>query len=209
MNLDFFAAQPSTESQRIDIQQGDLQLFPQLFSQQESDHYLALLKNNIAWQSETIIMFGKEITVPRLVAWYGDVGTTYTYSNIEHTPLHWTDTLIDIKQRVEAVSGILFNSVLLNLYRDGNDSMGWHSDDEPALAKNPAIASVSFGARRTFQMRHKQDKTQKMAIPLGHGTGLLMAGETQHYWQHQIPKSKTVRGERINLTFRQIKQIRD
>ena len=209
MNLDLFATQSSTESQRIDIQQADVHLFPQLFSRQASDDYFTTLRNEIIWQHETIIMFGKKIVVPRLVAWHGDKGTTYTYSNIEHIPVPWTNTLIEIKNHVESACNISFNSVLLNLYRDGNDSMGWHSDDESVLAKNPAIASVSFGARRTFQMKHKRDKTQKLAIPLDHGSALLMAGGTQHHWLHQIPKSKTVQGERINLTFRQIKYARD
>lgn len=139
---------------------------------------------------------------PRLTAWYGDAGKDYSYSGITMQPLAWTDTLMAIKQSADKVAGVSFNSALLNLYRDGKDSMGWHRDNEKELGTNPVIASVSFGAPRRFLLRHYTDKKLVREIVLTHGSLLLMRGETQHYWEHSIPKTAKPAGSRINITFR-------
>jgi len=141
---------------------------------------------------------------PRLTAWYGDPGKAYSYSGITMQPHNWTKALLEIKQRIEAVAGASFNSALLNLYRDGKDSMGWHRDNEKELGINPVIGSVSFGAARTFVLRHYTDKKLKQSIELTHGSFLLMRGRTQHCWEHSLPKRITSTGERINITFRRI-----
>lgn len=134
----------------------------------------------------------------------GDVGKSYTFSGIQLNPESWTPTLLKIKARVEAIANVSFNSVLLNLYRDGNDGISWHSDAEPELGQNPIIASVSFGELRRFLFKHKYQKDLKEEIALTHGSFLLMSGTTQHFWQHQIPKTKKKVNSRINLTFRTI-----
>jgi alkylated DNA repair dioxygenase AlkB len=140
--------------------------------------------------------------IPRLTAWYGDQGKSYTYSGIEQHPEHWHPTLKLIKSKIEQIAQISFNSVLINLYRNGKDSVSWHSDDEPELGENPIIASVSFGATRRFYLRHKHSKNHKIDIDLASGSFLLMQGETQHFWQHQIAKTAKEIQPRINLTFR-------
>ena len=142
-----------------------------------------------------------------MTAWYGDAGKTYCYSGITVEPIPWTPLLLSIKTRVEAVANTTFNSVLLNYYRGEQDSVSWHSDDEPELGQNPVIASVSFGATRKFQFKHKTNPDLRAAIDLTPGSLLIMAGATQHFWKHQIPKTTKPVGARINLTFRVI--IRD
>lgn len=204
MAEDLFSDHSSLQAQWIQAPQSDLRLFPQLFSREESDTFFSQLRDGINWQAEKILMYGKPVTVPRLTAWYGEPEAGYCYSNVMHTPLAWTRELLAIKARVEQVSAKAYNSVLLNLYRDGQDSVAWHSDDEAELGRNPTIASVSFGAERTFQMKHRRIPGARLSIPLGHGSCLIMQAETQHHWLHQIPKSKKVRSARINLTFRQI-----
>lgn len=175
-----------------------------------ADRYLAQLQQGIVWQQRSIRLFGKTLPQPRLVAWYGDPGASYSYSGLTWEPLAWTADLSRLKRQVEAAAGamlerpLLFNSVLLNLYRDGQDSMGWHSDDEPELGHNPAIASLSLGAQRRFDLRHRRNKALKYQMVLTHGSLLVMAGATQHHWQHQIAKTKRVLQPRINLTFRYI-----
>jgi alkylated DNA repair dioxygenase AlkB len=149
-------------------------------------------------------MYGKEILLPRLTAWYGDENARYKYSGIVNIPLPWTEELLLIKHKVEEISQTKFNSVLLNYYRNGNDSMGWHSDDEKELSTNPTISSVSFGATRNFQFKHKSVKKSNQNFLLNNGSLLIMKGETQHNWLHQVPKTKTIIGERINLTFRAV-----
>ena len=200
MAEDLFSDHSSLQAQRIPAPQSDLRLFPQLFSLEESDTFFAQLRDGIDWQAEEILIYEKPVTVPRLIAWYGESEAGYCM----HTPLAWTRELRAIKARVEQVSERTFNSVLLNLYRDGQDSVAWHSDDEAELGRNPMIASVSFGAERTFQMKHRRISEARLSIPLGHGSCFIMQGETQHHWAHQVPKSKKVLAARINLTFRQI-----
>lgn len=172
---------------------------------EESDRFFSDLYESINWRQEQIKIFGKTRPVPRLTAWYGDAGKSYTYSGIEHHAQPWNPTLKLIKSKVEDIAEVSFNSVLLNLYRDGKDSMSWHSDDEPELGQNPIIASVSLGATRRFSLKHKISKNLKFNIDLTGGSLLLMKAETQHFWQHQIPKTSQVVEPRINLTFRIIK----
>ncbi len=183
----------------------DVILFSEFFSLAESDQLFATLLADTQWGQGRIKVYGKSYPEPRLTAWHGDEGKQYSYSGLTLHPLPWTETLLAIKARVDEAAGVRFNSVLLNLYRDGRDSNGWHQDNEPELGRNPVIASVSFGATRRFQMRHKQRADlPRLDIDLEHGSLLLMAGPTQHFWQHQIPKTAKPVGQRINLTFRVI-----
>jgi alkylated DNA repair dioxygenase AlkB len=162
------------------------------------------LQENLEWRQEPILLFGKQVMQPRLTALYGDSSRPYGYSGILMTPLALTPALKEIKSRVEKFSGNSYTHVLCNYYRDGQDSMGWHRDNEAVLGKNPSIASVTFGATRNFQMRFHETKSDKITLPLSHGSLLLMQGESQHYWEHQLPKTKTCQQGRINLTFRRI-----
>ena len=176
----------------------------EFITKQESDIYFTVLKNKIAWQQEKMKMYGKELPFPRLTAWYGDAGRTYSFSGLTLKPKPWTDSLRELKTRVEVKTDATFNSVLLNRYRDGNDSISWHQDDEKDLGKDPVIASLNFGATRRFQLRHLQSK-EKINMDLKHGSLFVMLGKLNHHWQYQIPKTKKAVGERINLTFRHIK----
>ena len=181
---------------------GEAYLYPAFFNGRESKQYLHDLTHNIAWKQEPIKIFGKEVMQPRLTAWYGD--KAYTYSGITMQPLPWTPALAAIKAKTEAVAGIGFTSALLNFYRNGKDSMGWHRDNEKELGINPIIASVSFGQSRTFKLRDYYKKGNSISVELGNGSLLLMRGETQHYWEHCITKTAKQVGERINITFRVI-----
>lgn len=193
-----------TDWWRLPLSDAEVIMYPSLFSKNESDKIFSDLYSTTNWRQDTALLFGKCITLPRLTAWYGDKGKSYTYSKIKMEPTPWTPTLIKIKSRIEVIAGMRFNSVLLNLYRDGKDSVAWHSDDEPELGENPAIGSVSFGVTRRFMFRHKYQKELKFEIQLSYGSFLLMKGTTQHFWQHQIPKTPRLAQPRINLTFRKI-----
>ncbi len=193
------------EVEEIPIQDGKIRLYPYLFSPEEREKFLIELKKNVDWQQEEIKLYGRAIPLPRLTAWFGDEGKTYMYSGITVEPEPWTPTLLEIKSRIEEVSNVTFNSVLLNYYRNERDSVSWHSDDEPELGKDPIIGSVSFGDVRTFQLKHKTDKSLKISKDLPDGSYLVMAGSTQHHWLHQIPKRTRKIGSRINLTFRIIR----
>ena len=199
---DLFSNTTSNNFININIPDGDVSICLNLFSAQESDKFFEVLKNEIDWKQEQINFFGKTHDIPRLTAWYGDFGKSYSYAGISVEPSSWTDTLLQIKEKIESVSNVKFNSVLLNRYRSGNDGVSWHSDDEPELGVNPIIGSVSFGQSRPFHLKHKNLEGVKEKVTLEHGSYLLMKGETQHKWLHQIPKSKKEMGERINLTFR-------
>lgn len=183
--------------------EGELYLYPQFYRSQHADALFTALKTSVAWQEEEILIAGKWCKVPRLMAWYGDAHAHYQYSGVNHRPRPWTSELLAIKEKVTQYCGGEFNSVLLNLYRDGQDSMGCHSDDEKELGKNPLIASLSLGAERLFKLHHKTRKTT-LDVVLGHGDLLIMAGTLQHYWQHSVPKTKQLKTPRINLTFRKI-----
>jgi alkylated DNA repair dioxygenase AlkB len=164
---------------------------------------------HVPWRAQEIVVWGKRRVQPRLVAWYGDEGCSYTYSKIRMQPLPWTDTLSAIRAEVERTTETEFNSVLLNYYRDQNDSMGFHSDDEPELGPTPVIASVSLGERRTLILKHKTRKDLKrVKLPLESGSLLLMKGDTQRNWKHGVDKESRPCGPRVNLTFRRIYQPR-
>ena len=169
----------------------------------EADQYFDLLMQNILWENDEVVIFGKHIVTKRKAAWYGDSGYLYTYSNTTKKALAWTKELSDLKQMVEELAGAKFNSCLLNLYHNGSEGMGWHSDDEKSLGKNNTIASLSFGAERKFSFKHKHTK-QTVSIVLEHGSLLIMKDTTQANWLHSLPKSKDVTRPRINLTFRTI-----
>ena len=182
-----------------------LQYHENIFDDQSLIALFDSLKHEIAWKQDHIKLFGKVHPTPRLVAWYGDPHCTYTYSGVVNTPLAWTPTLLTIKDRIEQLLyPAKFNCVLLNFYRDGHDKMGWHSDDEKELGPNPSIASVSFGATRRFDFKHKNEAHNKFSIHLESGSLLLMQGDMQHHWLHQIPTQKRIQEPRINLTFRYI-----
>lgn len=192
-------------SQKIEFPDADILFYPDFFRPEESDVLFENLLNHIAWKQEQIKLFGKVFEQPRLTAWYGDGGKSYTYSGIKLLPNRWTPELLQIKERIEKALHDNFNSVLLNLYRDGQDGMSWHRDDEPDLGINPVIASVSFGAARRFQLKHKYRKElKKVDVDLTHGSLLVMAGTTQHFCLHKIVKSSKTISSRINLTFRKI-----
>jgi alkylated DNA repair dioxygenase AlkB len=161
------------------------------------------LLTTVPWSSQTITMFGKQYVEPRRTAWFGDDGASYTYSGITMTPLAWTPLLTSLCKICEEHSGGSFNSVLLNLYRDGNDKMGWHADDEPELGVEPVIASLSLGVTRRFRFRHRTTK-EIVECELATGSLVVMSGLSQKYWVHEVPRQKRITDPRINLTFRKI-----
>lgn len=173
---------------------------------EDADRALAELMTSIRWQARKIVLFGKQIPQPRLTAWMGDPEAVYTYSGLRLEPLAWTPLADALRRRAEADAGAPFNSVLLNLYRDGSDSMGLHSDDEPELGPEPIIASASFGATRTFLLRprRKRGTSQSERIFLAHNSLLVISGAVQAQYRHGVPKEPQVRAPRINLTFRRI-----
>jgi alkylated DNA repair dioxygenase AlkB len=195
--------------QPLALTEGEAHYLPDAFGAQEANDLFAQLREQVDWRQEEIVLFGQRRLVPRLVAWHGDAGAVYSYSGVEHHPQPWTPPLLRIRERVEALSGHSFNSVLLNLYRDGRDGMGWHADDEPELGANPVIASVSLGATRRFRMRHRKRRAETLGLDLEHGSLLVMYGATQHHWLHAVPKVTRPVGERINLTFRRVASPND
>ena len=174
------------------------------FDEEESLYFLKSLMDKIKWKQDYINFFGKSHPLPRLTAWYGDSNMNYTYSGIPMTPYPWNNELLEIKKRADKYAKNNFNSVLLNYYRSGNDSVSWHSDDEKELGDQPIIGSVSFGATRKFRLRNKNNKKMIHNIELENGSLLIMKKLTQQYWEHEIPKTKKKVAERINLTFRTI-----
>lgn len=183
---------------------GEIYYEPHFFDTDEAKELFEALKKNIAWRQEPVIIMGKEIMQPRLTAWYGDEDKSYSYTGITMHPLPWTKELTLIKERIERITGHDFNSALLNQYRDGNDSIGWHRDNEKSLGINPVIASMSFGSERKFKLKHAKDKNAKAEVMVQSGSLLLMKGETQHHWYHSVPKELKVTETRINITFRKI-----
>lgn len=178
---------------------------PEFISKQSSELLMERLLAQTPWQQDDIRIAGKVMPIPRLQAWYGDMKTQYGYSGIVLTPIPFTRNLSRLKAKIEEHAGTTFNSMLANLYRNGNDSVSWHADDEPELGTNPIIASLSLGATRRFSLKHKHDRSvPTQRIDLHHGDLLIMGGETQHHWLHQVAKTKTVDQPRINLTFRKI-----
>jgi alkylated DNA repair dioxygenase AlkB len=197
--MDLFT--PSNILTQIPLADGELALLPTLALPLPTPDVMARLVAETGWRAETVVVFGKRHLQPRLTAWHGDAG--YTYSGLTLAPLPFSPLLQGIRDAVEAATGHHFNSVLLNYYRNGRDSMGMHSDDEPELGPAPVIASLSLGATRTFILRHKQTKqTVKIALP--DGSLLLMAGALQRHWLHGINKTARPAAPRLNLTFRYI-----
>jgi alkylated DNA repair dioxygenase AlkB len=173
----------------------------------EASELLAELTATITWKHEAIRLFGKEVLQPRLTAWHGDPGATYRYSGLQLSPQPWTPALQALRQQVQVATGAQFNSVLLNLYRTGQDSMGWHADDEPELGPRPVIASVSLGATRSFRLRPRDPRITPhppISLQLSSGSLLVMRGTTQQAWLHALPKTTRVQEPRLNLTFRQV-----
>lgn len=194
-----------SQAQIIEAPDAELKYWPNSLSSDLRHQYFQTLLSETPWQQDDISLFGRTLPIPRLQAWYGDDGLSYQYSGIRLDPLSWSPTLLEIKRQVESICGQSFNSVLLNLYRDGRDSNGWHSDDEPELGTEPVIASLSLGATRRFRLRHKTSKeTSPITLHLEPGSLLLMSGKTQTHWQHSLPKTSTTVEPRINLTFRKI-----
>ncbi len=192
----------------------NVKFYKSFFSINESDNLFRRIDSEVDWQQEQITLYGKTHNLPRKTAWYGDVNKSYKYSGIEVKSKPWTPSLIEIKERIESEFNFKFNSVLLNKYRDGNDHVSWHSDDEPELGLNPVIASVSLGGERVFKLKHKSHKEYKanniqknlynIDVGLNHGSLLIMQGDTQVNWIHNIPKTTKAVAPRINLTFRRI-----
>ena len=180
---------------------GTVNYYPNVLTNNEANRYFDLLLQKIVWENDEAIIFDRHIVAKRKVAWYGDSDYLYTYSNTTKQAFAWTKELLDLREIVEKLTETKFNSCLLNLYHDGNEGIGWHSDDEKSLEKNSTIASLSFGAERKFSFKHKQTK-ETISLVLEHGSLLIMKDVTQTNWLHSLPKSKTISGPRINLTFR-------
>jgi alkylated DNA repair dioxygenase AlkB len=189
---------------KFNLSDAAIELHEHFFDAQESGSIMQALISEIDWKQYQIKIFGKTLDQPRLTAYYGEDHPYYAYSNIKLQPIPFTPILLSIKNKIEALTLEKFNGVLLNYYRNGDDSMGWHADDEKELGTNPVIASLSFGASRNFQLQHSLDKSiSKATLVLNDASLLIMKGVTQHFWKHQIPKQKN-KGPRINLTFRKI-----
>lgn len=180
---------------------GIVNYYGRILKQQEAQYYLDKLLHTVEWKNDEAIIFGKHIITKRKVAWYGDSGYAYTYSNMTKQALAWTEELVALKVLVEEIAEAKFNSCLLNLYHNGDEGMAWHSDDEKSLGKDSAIASLSLGAERKFALKHKQTK-ENISIFLESGSLLVMKGATQTNWLHCLPKTKKVTTPRVNLTFR-------
>lgn len=197
----------SEEKQLFNLPNAELIYITNFFSKEEADKIYNEIATKTNWQHDDITVFGKTYRQPRLTALFGDTNKTYSYSNITMHPEPFTTLLKSIKHKVEQTSDQKFNTLLINLYRDGNDSNGWHADNEKELGKNPVIASVSFGQPRPFHFKHRTIKEQRHKLILEHGSILIMKGEIQHFWLHQIAKTKKKISPRINLTFRTLMDL--
>lgn len=196
--LDFFAepGEPRYLSNELfDYRSG-------IFNKSESRFFLEKFIKEVAWDQKSVLMYGKKVITPRLTAWFGDPGTDYSISGDGSEIFPWTKELLIIREKVESLAGISFNSVLLNYYRDGNDSVSWHNDGDGIPGRNLIVASVSFGQERNFEIRSKTDHSRKFSVMLEDGSYFLMKGDFQENWQHRIAKLATLMRERVNLTFR-------
>ncbi|MEZ4793193.1 MAG: alpha-ketoglutarate-dependent dioxygenase AlkB [Gelidibacter sp.] len=200
--MDLFTANKTV----FHLPNAELVYIPDFYSVNNANYHFQFLKDHIPWQQDVITLFGKTHKQPRLTSLFATNEEPYRYSNIKMTPHQFPEHLLLIKSDVERAANHQFTSVLLNLYRNGSDSNGWHADNEKELGKNPVIASISFGEPRVFHFKHRTLKKEKHKLLLQHGSLLIMKGEMQHYWLHQIPKTKRKIGARINLTFRTIKE---
>ena len=193
-----------------DLVDAEVSHYPGFLRDGERQSIFDQLRDTTPWEQHVVRLFGRSHPAPRLSAWYGDPGTTYTYSGLQLSPQPWTPHLDRMRQRVSTLTSKPFNSALLNYYRDGSDGMGWHSDDEPELGRDPCIASLSLGSERRFLLRHKtQSNLPTCEYLLGDGDLLIMDGKTQHHWKHQIPKTRRPVGPRINVTFRYVHVTRN
>lgn len=193
-----------TKPQILELPDADISYYPNFLNPKDADAYFEVFKSTIPWQQDDIKIFGKTYAQPRLTALFGTNGKPYSYSNITMQPHEFTHELLVVKEKIEALSKNSFTTCLLNLYRDGKDSNGWHADNEKELGKNPVIASITLGQERFFHLKHRHQKELKHKLLLEHGSLLLMKGTTQHHWLHQIPKTAKPISERINLTYRVI-----
>ncbi|MCK7574576.1 MAG: alpha-ketoglutarate-dependent dioxygenase AlkB [Chromatiales bacterium] len=188
--------------ERLELPDGEGMLYRRAFAPADSARLFAVLQRETTWRRHVITLYGRAVASPRLSAWYGDPGAVYSYSGLRLEPVPWTPTLERLRERVEELAAARFNSVLLNLYRDGQDSMGWHSDDEPELGRNPVIALLASAPRVVFCFSTRSNGYGSNLLE--DGDVLVLGGATQHYWRHQLPKTRQPVGSRINLTFRAI-----
>jgi alkylated DNA repair dioxygenase AlkB len=190
----------------VPLPDGLIYHLPRFLPTPDATAVLEALASGPGWEQHRLMLFGRERLTPRLCAWYGDPDARYAYSGKALEPLPWTAPLAALRERLEVALGVRFNSVLANLYRNGADSMGWHSDDEASLGPQPVIASLSLGATRRFMLRHRRRRdVPPMSLLLEHGSLLLMVGDTQRHWHHAVPKTRQPVGTRINLTFRHVR----
>ena len=202
--LSMFSLLDNAGLQKLPLIGADLLYDQQFISADQADTLLDQLISQIQWQQAELKIFGRNVLTPRLTCWMGDADASYVYSNTHFEPLPWIMPVLEIKQRIENITGQTFNSVLLNYYRDGQDAMGWHCDDESELGMQPTIASLSLGSERRFLLRRKDKSEKSLAIELNHGSLLLMQGDTQKNFQHALPRTAKKISARINLTFRKI-----
>lgn len=206
-STEFVLEVPSTFQSLIE-QDGFAAYDPIFFSAIEADSLLRDLLSTVPWSQESIKVFGRSVPQPRLTCWMGDPGSSYRYSGLQMVPKSWSHAVSLIKYKIEKALNVSFNGALLNFYRDGGDSMGWHRDNEKELGSEPVIASASFGAQRSFDFRRYKSRDEKLRLQLDHGSLLLMSGTLQKHWEHRLPKiskaSRSQVGPRINITFRRI-----
>ena len=192
---------------QLPITQGELLYDPEFLLPTDAEQLYNTLEQQLNWRQDSIRMFGRIVKIPRLQCFQGEPGISYLYSGLTLYTTPWHPAIEQLKLQIETISGFKFNSVLINFYRDGKDSMGWHSDDEPELGPEPVIASISLGQPRRFLLRHRSDKSiPPQELLLNSGSLLIMAGQLQHYWHHSVPKTSRQMAGRINLTFRQTQQ---
>jgi alkylated DNA repair dioxygenase AlkB len=199
------SAKNTMSRQAIIARDGEVGLYNDYLDEKTAGTFFAIFKNTIAWRQDAIRIYGRSVDIPRLTAWYAVAGKSYRYSGITLQPQSWTCDLLVLREQLQQFLEADFNSVLLNYYRNGNDRVGWHSDDERDLAKNSTIAAISLGTARRFLIRHKHHKEEKIELMLKAGSLLIMQGSTQQYWQHCVPPAKRIAEPRISLTFRMIR----
>lgn len=189
---------------RIELPDAELALDVAWMTHAQASALLDALQPALPWRVHRVRLFGREVDSPRLSCWIGDAGAAYRYSGVSHAPHPWPAALLPVRARLARETGVAFNSVLANLYRDGRDAMGWHSDDEAELGPRPVIASLSLGGERRFVLKHRRQPASKLALTLPHGSLLLMRGDTQRHYRHALPRTARAVAARLNLTFRRI-----
>lgn len=205
LQVGFMFSEADCDATSIELKDASLIYFPRAFAAEEADALLDYCLRGLPWRQDSLTIAGKRVAIPRLQNWFGDPDAHYSYSGLALSPLPWPAQMLQIRDRAEVIARQSFNAVLANYYRNGRDSVGWHSDDEKELGLQPVIASVSLGATRVFEMKHRHDKSIKtLRLPLTHGSVLVMKGGTQQFWRHQLPKAEEITQPRVNLTFRKI-----